>query len=78
MLVFFLLSTIWLRYLIRRFVSEPIEELNTAAEQIVDGTYEGEVKVNPKSDYAAIQGLLKSGQLVLRKLDKEMEADNND
>jgi|GEM_PF-717273 diacylglycerol kinase len=77
-LVFFLLSTIWLRYLIRRFVSEPIEELNTAAEQIVDGTYEGEVKVNPKSDYAAIQGLLKSGQLVLRKLDKEMEADNND
>jgi hypothetical protein len=77
-LVFFLLSTIWLRYLIRRFVSEPIEELNTAAEQIVAGTYEGEVKVNPKSDYGAIQGLLKSGQLVLRKLDKEMEADNND
>ncbi len=72
LLAFVLLSTFWLRHLIGRYVSKPIKELNDTAEEIVAGTYQGEVVVNSKSDFAAIQGLLKSGQLILRKHDEEV------
>jgi len=72
LILFALLSTFWLRYLINKFIRKPVEELNTMARDIADGTYEGEVVVDENSDFAALQGLLKSGQLILHKLDENM------
>lgn len=68
-----LITTFGLRYFTRKYVARPIEELNRAAEEIIAGTYEGEVRVDEDSAYAALQGLLRSGQKVLRRMDQEME-----
>jgi hypothetical protein len=68
-----LLTTIGLRYFTRRYVVDPIEELNRTAEAIADGTFEGEVAVDKESAYAALQGLLQSGQKVLSRMDEELE-----
>lgn len=68
-----LVTTLGLRYFTNKYVMEPVEELNRMAEEIADGTYEGEVEVDKGSAYAALQGLLRSGQLILRRMDKEIE-----
>jgi HAMP domain-containing protein len=67
-----LLTTFGLRYFTRKYVVDPIEELNRTAEEIADGTFEGEVQVDEESAYAALQGLLRSGQKVLSRLDDEI------
>jgi HAMP domain-containing protein len=67
-----LLTTIGLRYFTRKYVVKPIEELNHTAEEIADGTFTGDVQVDPGSAYAALQGLLRSGQKVLRRMDEEI------
>jgi HAMP domain-containing protein len=67
-----LLTTFGLRYFTRKYVVNPIEELNRTAEEIADGTFEGEVQVDEESAYAALQGLLRSGQKVLSRMDEEM------
>lgn len=68
-----LLTTVGLSYFTRKYVVQPIEELNKAAEDIAGGTYEGEVQVDPDSAYAALQGLLRSGQKVLSRMDEELK-----
>jgi hypothetical protein len=73
LILFALLSIFWLRYLIDKYIRKPVENLNTMAEEIAAGTFEGEVVVDQSSDFAALQGLLKSGQLVLRKHDEKMD-----
>jgi hypothetical protein len=72
LILFALLSTFWLRYLINKYIRRPVEELNAMAEGIAAGTFQGEVVVDHDSDFAALQGLLKSGQLILRKFNQEM------
>ena len=67
-----LLTTFGLRYFTRKYVVNPIEELNRMAEEIADGTYKGEVQVDEESAYAALQGLLRSGQKVLSRMDEEI------
>jgi len=67
-----LITTVVLRRLTRKYVAKPIEALNRAAEEIIAGTYSGEVRVDEGSAYAALQGLLRSGQKVLQRLDREM------
>jgi len=67
-----LITTLGLRYFTRKYVVRPIEKLNRAAERIADGTYEGEVEVDEDSAYAALQGLLRSGQKVLQRMDEEL------
>lgn len=67
-----LLTTIGLRYFTRKYVVDPIEKLNRTAEEIAEGTFEGEVVVDKDSAYAALQGLLSSGQKVIRRMDEEM------
>jgi hypothetical protein len=67
-----LLTTLGLRYFTRKYVVDPIEELNRTAEAIADGTFEGEVEVDEDSAYAALQGLLSSGQKVLQRMDDEL------
>lgn len=67
-----LITTIGLRYFTRKYVVRPIEKLNRTAERIADGTYKGEVEVDEDSAYAALQGLLRSGQKVLRRMDEEL------
>ncbi|NPV60833.1 MAG: hypothetical protein HPY75_14380 [Actinobacteria bacterium] len=68
-----LLTTLGLRYFTRKYVVDPIEELNRMAEEIASGTFEGEVEVDEKSAFSALQGLLCSGQKVLRRLDDELQ-----
>jgi HAMP domain-containing protein len=68
-----LITTFGLRYFTSKYVTEPIDKLNRTAEEIADGTFEGEVEVDEESAYAALQGLLRSGQLILRKMDKEID-----
>jgi HAMP domain-containing protein len=68
-----LLTTFGLRYFTRKYVVNPIEELNRTAEEIADGSFKGEVRVDEDSAYAALQGLLRSGQKVLQKMDDEMK-----
>ncbi|MBC7231401.1 MAG: hypothetical protein H5T74_13555 [Actinobacteria bacterium] len=67
-----LITTLVLRHFTRKYVAKPIEELNRTAEDIIAGTHEGEVQVDEDSAYAALQGLLRSGQKVLRRMDEEM------
>ncbi|MEW6553798.1 MAG: hypothetical protein AB1384_05890 [Actinomycetota bacterium] len=67
-----LLTTFGLRYFTRKYVVNPIEELNRTAEEIADGSFTGEVEVDEDSAYAALQGLLRSGQKVLSRMDEEM------
>jgi len=67
-----LLTTLGLRYFTRKYVVKPIEELNRTAEEIADGTFKGEVNVDEESAYAALQGLLRSGQKVLSRMDEEL------
>jgi hypothetical protein len=76
LVLFGLLTTVWLRYLINRFIASPITKLNTMAEEITSGTFVGDVVVDSGSDFAALQGLLKSGQLILRKFDADMSGPN--
>lgn len=66
------LTTTGLRYFTRKYVVSPIERLNRQAQEIVDGTFEGEVEVEEDSAFAALQGLLRSGQKVLRSLDERL------
>ncbi|MBN2027406.1 MAG: hypothetical protein JW854_11670 [Actinobacteria bacterium] len=68
-----LVTTFGLRYFTGKYVMEPVEKLNHMAEEIADGTYEGEVEVDRDSAYAALQGLLRSGQIILQRMDKEIE-----
>jgi len=68
-----LVTTFGLRYFTAKYVMEPVEKLNRMAEEIADGVYEGEVEVDKDSAYAALQGLLRSGQIILHKMDKEIE-----
>lgn len=67
-----LLTTLGLRYFTSKYVVRPIEELNRIAQEITEGTFKGEVQVDKDSAYAALQGVLRSGQKVLRRLDEEM------
>jgi len=67
-----LLTTLGLRYFTNKYVAKPIEELNRAAKEIADGTFDAEVEVDEDSAYAALQGLLRSGQKVLQRMDEEM------
>jgi hypothetical protein len=71
-LLFGLLTTLGQRYMVGRFVMRPIDQLNAEAEGIITGTFDGEVKVDQESSFAPIQGLLRSGQKVLRRLDAEL------
>ncbi|MDY6793761.1 MAG: hypothetical protein SWK76_00550 [Actinomycetota bacterium] len=56
-----LLTTFGLRYFTRKYVVTPIDELIRMTEEIVAGTFEGDVEVDEESAYAALQELLSSG-----------------
>ena len=71
-IIFLLLTTLGLRYLVNRYIMRPVNDLNTAAEEIVTGTFEGEVEYDADSSFAPIQGLLRSGQKVLSRMDDEL------
>lgn len=68
-----LITTFGLRYFTGKYVTDPIDRLNRMAEEIAGGTFAGEVEADEGSAYAALQGLLRSGQLILRRMDKEIE-----
>jgi hypothetical protein len=68
-----LLTTLGLRYFTEKYVVMPIEKINQMAEAIMDGSFEGEVEYDENSSFAALQGLLRSGQVVLQKMDEEIK-----
>ncbi len=65
-----LLSTAILRYFTRRYITRPIEEIARVSHQLMEGTYEGEIEVVEESDFADLQRLLQSGQLILKKAEE--------
>ena len=67
-----LLTTFGLRYFTTKYVTKPVERLNRMAEEIAEGTYEGEVEVDEKSAFAPLEGLLRSGQKILEIMDKTL------
>jgi flagellar biosynthesis/type III secretory pathway M-ring protein FliF/YscJ len=62
-----LLSTLILRFFTRRYITRPIEELVSISHEIMEGEYQGDVVVTESSDFADLQRLLRSGQIVLDK-----------
>jgi nitrogen fixation/metabolism regulation signal transduction histidine kinase len=64
---------IGIRLLNTRYVSGPITSLTRQAKEVMEGSFEGRVEVNPDSDYAPLQSLLSSGQTLLKKMDEEQE-----
>ncbi len=72
-LISLLLVLVGLRLLAGKYITGPITQLGNTATGIMDGTFKGEVDVNPESDYASIQSLLQSGQAIISKLDRDME-----
>jgi flagellar biosynthesis/type III secretory pathway M-ring protein FliF/YscJ len=62
-----LLSTLILRFFTRRYITRPIEELVSISHEIMEGEYKGDVVVTESSDFADLQRLLRSGQIVLDK-----------
>ncbi|OFW56693.1 MAG: hypothetical protein A2V52_02515 [Actinobacteria bacterium RBG_19FT_COMBO_54_7] len=67
-----LLTTLGLSYFTNKYIVKPIEELNLAAEQIMGGTFEGDLKADKGSAFYALQALLASGDKVLRRINEEM------
>jgi predicted Holliday junction resolvase-like endonuclease len=70
-----LLTTLGVYFLNRRYITAPIEKLASDSHRIMEGTFEGQVEVVEKSDYADIQRLLQSGQVLMEKMG---EAQNGD
>lgn len=67
-----LITTLGLRYFTRKYVTRPIEEINHQAREIMEGTFTGEVEIDERSAYAPLQALLRSGQKVLQRMEKEI------
>ncbi len=65
-----ILSTAILRYFTRKYITRPIEEIAQISHQLMEGTYEGEIEVVEESDFADLQRLLRSGQLILKKAEE--------
>lgn len=64
-IIFALLTTLGLRFLVGKFVMHPIDTLNDQAQGIIDGTLTEEIPYDPESSFAPIQGVLQTGQKVL-------------
>ncbi|MGQ9474630.1 MAG: hypothetical protein ACUVRX_07570 [Actinomycetota bacterium] len=71
-LLFLPLGTFGLRYFTRKYVTRPIEEINRQAREIMEGTFAGEVEIDERSAYAPLRALLRSGQKVLHRMEKEL------
>jgi HAMP domain-containing protein len=70
-----LLTLLGVRYLARRYITGPIDDLAAVSHSIMEGTFEGEVEVEEDSDYADIQRLLQSGKTIL---DRACEAEEGE
>jgi len=68
-----LITLMVVRMLTRRYITAPIEELAEDSHRIMEGTFEGEVKVVEESDYADIQRLLQSGKVLMEKMEEVEE-----
>ncbi len=68
-----LLTTLGVYFLTRRYITAPIEKLAADSHNIMEGTFEGEVKVVEDSDYADIQRLLQSGKVLMEKMEEVEE-----
>ncbi len=64
---------IGLRLLARKYITGPINDLGRTANEIMDGSFQGKVEVNPESDYSSIQSLLQSGQAIIARIDRDLE-----
>jgi hypothetical protein len=70
LLVALVVCLVGLRMLTRYYITRPIEDLQKVSRQLMDGSFEGEVLVDEKSDFADMQRLLQAGKLVLDKMEE--------
>lgn len=72
LMVSLIICLVGLRLLTRYFITRPIEELQDVSRRLMEGTLgEGEeIVVDEKSDFADMQRLLKSGKLLLDKMNE--------
>lgn len=68
-----LISTLIMHHFTKRYITGPIEELVSASHGIMEGTYHGDVEVVESSDFADLQRLLKSGQMLLARAETIVE-----
>ena len=67
-ILFALIATLGLRFLVGKFVMRPIDALNEQATGIIEGTLTEEIPYDPESSFAPIQGVLQTGQKVLMEM----------
>ncbi len=60
-----------IRLLTRYFITGPVENLAETSRLIMEGAFEGEVKVDERSDFADLQRLLQSGKTLVDRMFKE-------
>lgn len=63
-----ILVPVSIAWVMRRYITQPIVELDSMCQAIMEGTYEGEVDVDENSSFADIQRLLKGGQDILNQM----------
>ncbi len=72
------LSFFVIRLLVKRYILDPITDLNRRAGEIIEGTYSDGLEVVEGSAYAPLQRLIQSGSMVFSRKKGEGEADNPD
>jgi len=62
------ITLLGVRLLARRFITGPIEEMARISHEIMEGSFEGEITVEERSDFADLQRLLKSGKMLVDRM----------
>jgi HAMP domain-containing protein len=65
------ITLLGVRLLARRFITGPIEEMARISHDIMEGSFEGEIAVEERSDFADLQRLLKSGKMLVDRMCEE-------
>ncbi len=70
------ISLLGVRLLTRYYITGPIEEMARISHDIMEGTFEGEVQVDERSDFADLQRLLRSGKMLVDRMCSEQPAED--
>ena len=65
-LVAIALALLGVRFLSRRYIAGPINRLLNTARHVMEGGHKDPIVVTPESDYAPLEALLQSGQILRR------------
>jgi len=65
------ITLLGVRLLTRYYITGPIEEMARISHEIMEGTFEGEVGVDERSDFIDLQRLLRSGKMLVDRMCEE-------